>query len=86
MIKSATIRARTDLELKTEVEDIFKSLGLNASDAINLFYYQVRLHKGLPFEVKLPNKTTLKTFQKTNAGLELVKCNDVNDMFRKLGI
>ncbi len=86
MTKSATVRARTDLELKIEAEDIFKSLGLNASDAINLFYYQVRLHKGLPFEVKIPNRTTLKTFQKTNAGLELVQCKDVNDMLHKLNI
>jgi DNA-damage-inducible protein J len=31
----------------------------------------VRLLKGLPFEVKIPNKTTLETFRKTDAGSEL---------------
>jgi DNA-damage-inducible protein J len=47
------IRARTEPELKADVEGIFKELGLSATEAINLFYRQVRLKNGLPFEVRM---------------------------------
>jgi DNA-damage-inducible protein J len=86
MAKTAMIRARTYEDVKAEAENILKRLGLTMSDAVNLFLNQVRLHKGLPFEVRIPNKTTLRTFKKTDKGKELVKCKDADDMFRKLGI
>ena len=40
-------------ELKSDVEGIFKELGLSATEAINLFYRQGRLKKGLPFGVRM---------------------------------
>ena len=43
-------------ELKSDVEGIFKELGLSATEAINLFYRQVRLKKGLPFDVRMAEK------------------------------
>jgi len=36
------------------------ALGLNMTQAITLFLQQVRLQKGLPFEVKLPSAQTVK--------------------------
>ncbi|MBF0554902.1 MAG: type II toxin-antitoxin system RelB/DinJ family antitoxin [Nitrospirae bacterium] len=86
MSKSAMIRARTEQGLKTEVETIFHELGISATEAINLFYKQVKLHNGLPFRVKIPNKVTLQTFKNTDAGKDLVKCKDADDFFNKLGI
>jgi len=58
MPKDAMIRARTDEVLKNRVEKIFGKLGLSSSSAINLFYKQVALQGGLPFEVKIPTKET----------------------------
>jgi DNA-damage-inducible protein J len=58
MAKNATIRARIDSELKAEVEELFDQLGLSTTEAINLFYRQIRLRNGLPFSVVIPNKTT----------------------------
>jgi len=86
MSKTAMIRVRTEPELKQEVEKIFKDLGITASEAINIFYKQVQLQKGIPFSINIPNETTLKTFKKTDAGEEIIKCKDAADMFRKLGI
>ncbi len=56
MKKSAMIRARVEPEIKKQAEDIFKEIGLNASEAISLFYHQVKLKKGMPFAVNLPGK------------------------------
>lgn len=53
--KSATLYARIDPSVKTEAENILASLNMTASGAINLFYKQIVLHKGLPFEVRLPD-------------------------------
>lgn len=86
MAKTSMIRARTTPELKENAERIFEKLGINTSEAINLFLAQVRIYKGIPFDVRIPNKTTLKTFKKTDEGKELVKCKDADDMFRKLRI
>jgi DNA-damage-inducible protein J len=60
MSKDAFIRARTDARLKTKVESIFAKLGLNTTDAINLFFRQVEIQNGLPFDVRIPNAETLK--------------------------
>lgn len=71
MSKTAMIRARTEPKLKKEVELIFNKLGLSSTEAINLFYKQVRLRKGIPFEIKIPNKVTRETFEKTDKRKEL---------------
>ncbi len=86
MSKTATVRARMQPELKANVEEIFQQLGLTTTEAITLFYQQVALHKGLPFAVKIPNKTTEETFKKTDRGEELISCQSAEDMFDSLGI
>lgn len=86
MPKTEMIRARIEPDLKKEVENIFTELGLSTTEAISLFYYQVKIWKGLPFEVRIPNKTTLKAFKDTDAGKNLFRCEDDKDMFKKLGI
>ena len=86
MPKTDMIRARVEPALKQEVENIFEELGLSTTEAISLFYHQVKLWKGLPFEIRIPNKITIHTFNDTDAGKNLVHCEDSEDMFKKLGI
>jgi DNA-damage-inducible protein J len=86
MNKTATVRARIEPRLKKEAENLLEELGLSATQAINLFYRQVTLRKGLPFDVVIPNATTRRTFESTDAGKDIVVCKDADDMFRKLGI
>ncbi|NCO67600.1 MAG: type II toxin-antitoxin system antitoxin, RelB/DinJ family [Nitrospirae bacterium CG_4_10_14_0_8_um_filter_41_23] len=86
MAKTAMIRARTNEDVKTGAEDILKRLGLTMSDAVNLFLNQVRLHKGLPFEVRIPNKTTLRTFKKTDKGKELNEYKSVDEFIKKMAV
>jgi DNA-damage-inducible protein J len=86
MNKSSTIRARIEPDLKEKAEHIFRKLGLTTTQAITLFYRQVELRNGLPFDVVIPNETTLRTFQDTDAGRNLVVCGDADDMFKKLAI
>ena len=59
----ATVRARVDSDLKQEAEAIFKKLGINTSQAIVMFLNMVKLQNGIPFDIKIPNKDTLKAMQ-----------------------
>jgi DNA-damage-inducible protein J len=86
MSKTATVRARIQPELKKRAERVFRRLGINPTQAITLFYRQVELRKGLPFDVVIPTRTTRKTFRDTDAGRDLVVCEDVDEFFEKLGI
>jgi len=86
MNKSAMIRARVDPVLKDEVEDLFEQLGLSATEAITLFYQQVRLNRGLPFDVRIPNAVTQRTLAETDAGENIVRSENAEDMFTRLGI
>ncbi len=86
MSKSAMVRARLEPDLKDHVETIFHDLGLNATQAITMFYKQVELRNGLPFDVVIPTTTTKRTFKATDEERDLVICKDADDMFDKLGI
>jgi DNA-damage-inducible protein J len=80
------VRARVEPDLKDHAEAVFRRLGLNATQAITMFYKQVELREGLPFEVAILTPTTVKTFEATDAGRDLMVCKDADDMFEKLGI
>ena len=55
MAKSANLYARIEPELKEQAEMILAALGIPSSNAITMFYKQIVLNNGLPFEVKLPS-------------------------------
>jgi len=84
MARTAMIRARTEPALKSEVERILEELGMTSTEAVNLFYRQVKLQKGLPFDVKIPNKTTLETFRKTDEGKEINEYKDMKAFLKKM--
>ena len=70
MILDATVRARVNGELKQEVEEILSQIGLSTSQAITLFLKRIKYERGIPFELKVPNATTLQAMEeaKNNEG------------------
>lgn len=54
MAKTANLYARIEPDIKEQAECILAALGIPASNAITMFYKQIILQKGLPFQVKLP--------------------------------
>ena len=59
MAKSANLYARIEPEVKEQAEAILSALGIPASNAINMFYKQIILQRGLPFDVKMPTRRVL---------------------------
>ena len=51
-----------------EAKAILAGLGMNFTDAVNIFVSMVVQTKGLPFEVKLPNAETLQAMKEVDSG------------------
>lgn len=54
MAKTANLYARIEPDIKEQAEGILSALGIPVSNAINMFYKQIILQNGIPFEIKLP--------------------------------
>ncbi|PJE78345.1 Antitoxin DinJ [invertebrate metagenome] len=86
MSKTAVVRARIEPDVKHHAEAIFRELGLNTTEAITLFYRQVSLCNGLPFDVRIPNQETLKAFEDTEKGKDLTHYENAQEMYDDLDI
>ncbi len=67
-MKTEVIHARIEPGLKASAEKIFRKLGISTSYAISLFFSQVVMNKGIPFDVKVSNAATRKTNTKVGDG------------------
>jgi DNA-damage-inducible protein J len=77
-MRTATVRARIEPKLKHDVEHVLDQLGLSVSEAIELFLRQIKLNRGIPFDIRIPNEVTLKTFENTDKGKRLVRHKNLN--------
>ena len=59
MSKTSGVYTRVQPELKEQVEQVLSQLGIPMASAINLFLHQIVLHKGIPFDLKLPSRVPL---------------------------
>ena len=84
MARTAIIQARIDPEIKAKAKRILNKLNISMSEAISMYLTQVTLHKGLPFEVKIPNEITAATLRKSEKGKELNEVGSVDELFQEL--
>ena len=84
MAKTATIQTRVDPKIKQNAQMILKTLNISMSEAISMFLSQITLHKGIPFEIKIPNEVTAKTLKDAENGHELHKVDPVDELFQEL--
>ena len=85
MAKTEMIRARVEPELKRQAEDLFSALGLSATEAITLFYKQVTMHRGLPFDVRVPNPETIEALRQASEAEDLTEHTGLEDLKSSLG-
>ena len=55
MSKTSSVYTRVEPELKEQVDQVLSRLGIPMANAISMFLHQIVLHKGIPFEVKIPS-------------------------------
>lgn len=68
--KTANLYARIEPDVKEQAESILATLGIPASNAITMFYKQIILNRGLPFEVKIPTGRPVNVAELTQAELD----------------
>ncbi len=86
MTKNANVNIRTTDEIKKGAEAILNGLGLNISSAVNLFLRQVINYRGIPFDLRLPNKETLHAMDDINNSRNLESADTVKELFEKIGV
>jgi len=86
MAKNTSINVRTTEEIKKGAEVILGGLGLNISSAVNLFLKQVINYRGIPFDLRLPNKETLDAMDDIENSRNLESADTVGKMFKKIGV
>lgn len=72
MERSGNVSVRIEPDIKAEAEEIFSAIGLSTATAINAFYRQVIIRKGLPFNltaVPAPPNLAHMTQQEIDAAL-----------------
>lgn len=74
-MKEAVVRARVEPALKEDAERVFEALGINTTEAIRMFLSQVRLRRGLPFVVQIPDSDDLLV----SAGMRQAAIDSVYD-------
>ncbi len=59
---------RIEKESLYEAKAILERLGMNYSEAVNVFTSMIVQHKGLPFSVRLPNEETSQIIAEARRG------------------
>lgn len=83
MARTAMVQARIEPDLKRNVEKILSAVGLSPTEAITVFYKHVELTRGIPFDVKIPNKETRAAIAESRKGLGK-RFNSAKDLFKEL--
>ena len=84
MAKTATIQTRVEPEIKQNAQKILKRLNISMSEAISIYLSQITLHKGIPFEIKIPNELTAKTLESVENERDLHEVDSVDELFQEL--
>ena len=75
MANTSAIYARIDTGLKENADKILNQLGISPSSAIQMFYSQIVLTRGLPLDLHLPSTkpTAIGGMNRAELDVELMK-------------
>ncbi len=71
-MKTAIINARVKPELKSDVEKILAQLGITTTQAITMFFEQIKMNRGIPFQLNIPNAETEAAMKEAREETKLI--------------
>jgi len=80
-MKTAAVHSRIQPDIKEKAENILHRLGLSPTEAIRMFYTQITLRNGLPFDVAIPNEDTVQALEDSRTGRNLERFDSVEGLF-----
>lgn len=84
MAKTGYIAARIDHALKDRAEKVFGQIGVSSSQALTMFYRQVVMRRGMPFDVSIPNETTRRAMAEADTGGGVSHAGSTGEMFDQI--
>jgi DNA-damage-inducible protein J len=81
MAKSGYVNTRIDHALKARAEKVFSQIGVTTSQAVTMFFRQVVLRRGIPFDVCIPNEATQQAMAELDAGGGTTHTGPTADVF-----
>ena len=84
MTQTASINTRIDARTKQQASKVLDKLHLSMSEAIAIYLRQIVFHQGIPFELKIPNKTTAAAIDQAREDKDLASFSSVDDLFEDL--
>lgn len=75
MANTSAVYARIDSGLKDDAEGILAQLGISPSSAIQMLYKQIIIHRGMPFDLRLPTSkpVAIGEMSREELSMELAK-------------
>ena len=80
-MKTASVHIRIQPEIKQQAEAILNRLGVSPTEAIRMFYTQITLRNGLPFDVSIPNEETQRALEDSRNGRNLERFSSPDELF-----
>ena len=82
---STMVHIRVDEKVKEDAAKTLAAMGMSVSDAVRMLLVRVAAEKALPFEVKIPNATTVKAMRAADRG-KGKRSRSAGALFKDLGI
>jgi DNA-damage-inducible protein J len=79
------VHVRVDQKTKQRAATALAAMGISVSAAVRMLLFRVAVEKALPFEVKLPNATTVKAMRAADRG-KGKRLSSADALFKDLGI
>ena len=79
------VHIRVDQKTKQRATKTLAAMGISVSDAVRMLLVRVAAEKALPFDVKVPNATTVKAMRASDKG-QGKRQKSADAMFEDLGI
>jgi DNA-damage-inducible protein J len=79
------VHVRLDEKTKQRAAKTLAGMGISVSDAVRMLLVRVAAEKALPFEVKIPNATTVKAMRAADRG-KGKRSRSAGALFKDLGI
>ena len=80
MARTSNEFARVEPEVKEQAESILNQLGIPMSNAVGMFLKQVVIHRGIPFDIKLPANKPISVSELTKEQLNAEIAKGMEDI------
>jgi DNA-damage-inducible protein J len=81
---STMVHVRVDEKIKEKAAKTLAGMGISVSDAVRMLLVRVAAERALPFEVRVPNATTVKAMRAADKGIKQKRYRSADALLKEL--